>query len=211
MTTDRTTRLPASAAGANGFRALISEAWEATAVVADDVEPSTREAAFTLVLEAMLRKQAPPPPAAPAVPNDDQPGDEIIDVLYATPGQRSEAIASYLEIAGTDAEALYDVAGPAPRLRRVPHLECVTEQQAHRKIALLVCAGRTAIALDTGTEHIREAVVRLTGANIDPVPVLDGAKEFSLRGRPDSPNRLVRLTGWGLGAARDVAQGLVWL
>ena len=44
------------------LRALISEAGDATDVVADQVQPATREAAFKLVLEAMLRNDSHPPP-----------------------------------------------------------------------------------------------------------------------------------------------------
>ena len=190
-------------------RALISEAWAATDVVADQVQPATREAAFKLVLEAMLRNG--PLSAAEIIATLNGATDEPIDPTYATPSQRTEAIASYLELSLANVEDLYDVANTAPRLRKHPRLESGTDQQIRSNIALLVCAGRTAVGLDTGTDHIRRNVAHITGVNVDPAPLLDDMREFSLRGDANSPNRLVRLTGWGLGAAREVAQDFTCL
>ena len=191
------------------LRALISEAWNATDVVADQVQPATREAAFKLVLEAMLRNGSTPP--AEIIASLNGAADEPIDPTYATPSQRIEAIASYLELSLANVEDLYDVANAAPRLRKHPRLESGTDQQIRRHIALLVCAGRTAVGLDTGTDHIRRNIAHITGVDVDPVPFLDDMREFSIRGNADSPNRLVRLTGWGLGAAREVAQDFTCL
>lgn len=191
----------------NGMRALVSEAWAATDVVADKVGPSTREAAFKLVLEAMLRDDPTPPSAPPASSNGA--ADEPIDGAYATPQQRAEAIGSYLGLPLAEVCELYDVSHSAPQLRSARGIETGTDEQIRLRVALLVCAGRTAVGLDTGTEHVRRAVLQIVGADIDPSPVLEDAQEFSLRGGADSPNRLVRLTGWGLGVARDAAQALV--
>lgn len=207
MTTQGAERRAIEAAGGNGMRAVVSEAWAATDVVADKVGPSTREAAFKLVLEAMLRND----PASPAAPTSLSNGaaDEPIDGTYATPQQRAEAIGSYLGLPLTEVRELYDVSSGAPRLQNVRGLETGTDEQIRLRVALLVCAGRTAVGLDTGTENVRHAVVQIVGADIDPSPVLENAQEFSLRGGVDSSNRLVRLTGWGLGVARDAAQALV--
>ena len=191
------------------LRALISEAWAATDVVADQVQLATREAAFTLVLEAMLRNG--PLSAAEIIASLNGATDEPIDPTYATPSQRIEAIASYLELSLANVEDLYDVANTAPRLRKHPRLESGTDQQIRSNIALLVCAGRTAVGLDTGTDHIRRNIAQITGADVDPAPLLDDMREFSLRGDANSPNRLARLTGWGLGVAREVAQDFTCL
>ena len=207
MATQGAERWTGEAAAGNGMRALVSEAWAATDVVADKVGPSTREAAFKLVLEAMLRDDPAPPSAPPASSNGA--ADEPIDGTYATPQQRAEAIGSYLGLPPAGVRELYDVSHSAPQLQSVRGLEMGTDEQIRLRVALLVCAGRTAVGLDTGTEHIRRAVIQIAGADVDPSPVLEDAQEFSLRGGADSPNRLVRLTGWGLGVARDAAQALV--
>lgn len=206
--TTQTAELPPTAS-TQTLRALISEAWAVTDVVADQVEPATREAAFKLVLEAMLRNGASPPAEIAASLNGAP--DEPIDPTYATPSQRTEAISSYLELSAADVDALYDVANAAPRLKDHPRFGSGTDRQIRSNIALLVCAGRTAVGQDTGTDHIRRNIAQITGVDVDPVPFLDDMREFSLRGSADSPNRLVRLTGWGLGVARDVAQDFVCL
>ena len=207
MTTQGAERRAPDTASGNGMRAMISEAWAATDVVADKVGPSTREAAFRLVLEAMLRDGGSTPSAPVALSNGA--ADEPIDGTYATPLQRAEAIGSYLDLPLSAVGELYDVSASAPQLQNSPGLMTGTDEQIRRRVALLVCAGRTAVGLGTGTEHVRRAVLQILGADVDPRPVLDNAQEFSLRGGVDSPNRLVRLTGWGLGVARDAAQALV--
>lgn len=206
MTTQWTERRAVQTAVGNGMRAVVSEAWAATDVVADKVGPSTREAAFKLVLEAMLRDEPASPIEPPVVSNGA--ADEPIDGTYATPQQRAEAIGSYLGLPPAEVRELYDVSHSAPRLQNVRGLETGTDEQIRLRVALLVCAGRTAVGLDTGTENVRRAVIQIAGVDADPSPVLEDAQEFSLRGEADSPNRLVRLTGWGLGVARDAAQAL---
>ena len=46
-------------AGHSPMSKLVAEAWDATNVVAEQVDPATREAAFRLILEALLRNGGP--------------------------------------------------------------------------------------------------------------------------------------------------------
>ena len=195
------------------LRALISEAWNATDVVADQVQPATREAAFKLVLEAMLRNGSTPPAESEIELNlndadeqDSEPEPDSIDISLATPEQRAWAIADYLRISVDQALCLYSVDEPDPLLR-LPVASLPDDcQSAVRELALLVAAGRSAVGLDTGTQHIRTAVNAL-----DPpvacalLAVLAAMDELVVRGDPQSPNRLVRLRGIGVEAARALA------
>ena len=195
------------------LRALISEAWAATDVVADQVQPATREAAFKLVLEAMLRNGSTPPAESEIELNlndadeqDSEPEPGSIDISLATPEQRAWAIADYLRIDVDQALCLYSVDDRDPLLR--PPLASLSDdcQAAVRELALLVAAGRSAVGLDTGTQHIRAVVDALD----PPAPcgflsVLEAMDELAVRGDPQSPNRLVRLRGIGVEAVRALA------
>ena len=193
------------------LRALISEAWAATDVVADQVQPATREAAFKLVLEAMLRNGSTPPAEIELNLNDDdeqdsEPEPGAIDVSLATPEQRAWAIADYLRISVDQALCLYSVDEPDPLLR-LPLANLPDDcQAAVRELALLVAAGRSAVGLDTGTQHIRAVVDTLDSpAACGFLSVLEAMDELVVRGDPQSPNRLVRLRGVGVEAVRALA------
>ena len=193
------------------LRALISEAWAATDVVADQVEPATREAAFKLVLEAMLRNGSAPPAESElnlndADEQDSEPEPGSIDISLATPEQRAWAIADYLRIDVDQALCLYSVDDRDPLLR--PPLTSLPDdcQAAVRELALLVAAGRSAVGLDTGTQHIRAVVDALEPpAPCGLLSVLEAMDELVVRGDPQSPNRLVRLRGIGVEAVRALA------
>ena len=211
---------------AEGLRALVAEAWAVTEVVADQVDPSTREAAFKLVLEAMLRDGGPTSPfgevevAGAGVDDletepievDDvdvqerEPEPDSIDVSLATPEQRAWAIADYLKIDVEQTLSLYDVTCSVPVLHAPGGRLAAERTKATRELALLVIAGRSAVAVATGAEDLRCAASTydaLDGCDI--VSALDESDEVVVRGDPDSANRLVRLRGIGVEAARVVA------
>ena len=210
--TTQTAELPPPAS-TQALRALISEAWAVTDVVADQVEPATREAAFKLVLEAMLRNGSTPPAESELEleldddeEQDGEPEPGSIDVSLATPEQRAWAIADYLRIDIDQALCLYNVDDQDPLLR--PPLTNLSDdcQAAVRELALLVAAGRSAVGLETGTEHIRAVVDALEPpAACGVLAVLEAMDELVVRGDPQSPNRLVRLRGIGVEAVRALA------
>ena len=132
-----------------------------------------------------------------------------IDDTYATPEQRAAAIARYLHIQPDEVEDLFDVSELEPLLRMSSKNLSTSKSAATREIALLVLAGRTAMALDTGTHHIRDAAERhhrLDPANF--IKTLEAMETVGLRGAPESPNRLVRLKVVGIEAARKLAAKL---
>ena len=228
MTTQGAERWTGEAADGNGMRALVSEAWAATDVVADKVGPSTREAAFKLVLEAMLRDgDGGSPPLfgevevagagvddleAEPIEVDDvdvqerEPEPDSIDVSLATPEQRAWAIADYLKIGVEQTLCLYDVTSSAPVLYAPADRLSTDGKKATRELTLLVIAGRSAVGTATGTEDLRCAASTYAALDdCDLMSALDGIDEVVVRGDPDSVNRLVRLRGIGVEAARSVA------
>ena len=59
MASEQSEPLVSQVAGRSPMSKLVAEAWDATNVVAEQVDPATREAAFKLILEALLRNGEP--------------------------------------------------------------------------------------------------------------------------------------------------------
>ena len=202
---------------AERLRRIVADAWDATSPVADQVDLETRQSAFRLLLEAMLQNGYEPAPEEPPAVDETPPTDQwpetddwSIDRAFATEVQRTDAVAMSLGLEYDEAQSLYDLSGPDPRLRVDPAKLAADRQSALREITLLVCVGRGAVGLDSGTRHVREAAA----AHQRPVPVgdfnacMESIPDIVLRGHSDSDNRLVRLRGTGVEAARDLAQRL---
>ena len=204
---------------AERLRRIVADAWDATSPVADQVDLETRQSAFRLLLESMLQNgYEPAPEEPPAVdeppPEIDQwsePDDWSIDRAFATEVQRTDAVAMSLGLEYDEAQSLYDLSGPEPRLRVDPAKLAADRQSALREITLLVCVGRGAVGLDSGTRHVREAAA----AHQRPVPdgdfniCVESIPDVVLRGHSDSENRFVGLRGKGFDAAGELARRLV--
>ena len=146
------------------------------------------------------------PSAAPG-PEPVEPA--VIDDLFATESQRAAAIARYFDLELQEAKDLFDVTQSDPVLIANSKRLASAKLAGTREITLLVLAGRTAMALDTGTHHIRDAAERhhrLDPANF--IKTLGAMETVGLRGAPESPNRLVRLKVVGIEAARELAARL---
>ena len=188
---------------------LVRDAWLATAQLGESATAETREAAFTLVLESLLKAndvaysvKADTGVAQAEPPDDSNP--------YATPELRMDAISQYLEIEGDDVEVLFSFAETEPTLQVQPQRLSSQKQTATREIAQLVVAGRTALGLQSTTDHIRERVEfyrRYDAANF--MSALQDAKELVVLGKPRSKSRVVRLRGVGVEAVKELAQKLV--
>ena len=202
---------------AERLRRIVADAWDATSPVADQVDLETRQSAFRLLLEAMLQNGYEPAPEEPPAVDEPPPTDQwsetddwSIDRAFATEVQRTDAVAMSLGLEYDEAQSLYDLSGPEPRLRVDPAKLAADRQSALREITLLVCVGRGGIGLDTGTRHVREA------AAAHQRPVSDGEfnacmeniPDIALRGHPDSDNRFVGLRGKGFDAGRELARRL---
>lgn len=204
--------LPQTKAGAD-MSAVVREAWLATSQLGEDVAPGTREIAFKLVLEAMLRSDGSAPSGVENSDNgsSDAPSDDSADNdLYSTPELRMDAISSYLEIAGDEVEILFAIDVAEPKLQVHPTKLARTRSKATREIALLVLGARTALGLDTQTNDVREYVERYKkydAANF--AKTLQNSPELVVLGKPRSSQRTVRLRNKGVDAARELAKQLV--
>ncbi len=194
------------------LQGAVGQAQTAVATLLDQDRP-LGEIAFREVLQHLLAglngadasvvaAAAPAPARASGTQSD-------IDDTYATPEQRATAIARYLHIQPDEVEDLFDVSEFEPLLRMNSKNLSKVKSAATREIALLVLGGRTAMALDTGTHHIRDATDRHD--RLDPtnfMKTLEAMETVRLRGAPESPNRLVRLKVVGIEAARKLAAKL---
>ena len=190
------------------LREAVGQAQTAVATLLEQDRP-LGQIAFREVLQHLLAGLNDADAAAASAParGSDTHGD--IDDTYATPEQRAAAIARYLHIQPDEVEDLFDVSELEPLLRMSSKNLSTSKSAATREIALLVLAGRTAMALDTGTHHIRDAAERhhrLDPANF--IKTLGAMETVGLRGAPESPNRLVRLKVVGIEAARELAARL---
>lgn len=192
---------------------LLADAWDVADSLPEHVSAETREAAFRMAFEAMLRNgrngTAVAEPEEQASSPTLSEGDPIDD-LFATEVQRTDAVASYLGISLDEARDLYNLEGPEPHLIvRRNQLSQDSATDAMRQITLLVCAGRAAINLDTGTSHVRRAVSDILGSDANLLRTIEGMSEVSLRGASGSRNRLVRMKGLGVDAVREFAKEIV--
>ena len=198
----------ATTAPAEGLRALVAEAWAATDVVADQVDPSTREAAFKMLLEAMLRNGAPiPTPDGESEP-ESQPQNGVGDQRNAA--DLGYSLADMFGISPEDVPNLFDVTDGEPKLILDHRKLSRKSAAATRELTLLVCAARDALRLSTPTTLIRsvaEAYDRLDSANF--MSTLRSMDEVAVRGRPSSRESTLRLRKIGVDAARELAQRLV--
>ena len=203
--------LPQSAAGID-MASVVREAWLATATLDEVADPQTRQSAFMLVLEAMLRSRSEASVEA-AVPRNgaeaDSPADKGDD-LYSTPELRGDAISSYLQIAREHVEVLFAIEELEPTLQLAAQNLARGKRPATREIALLLVAARTSLGLDTLTDHIRESAEHYRKYDgPDFLSTLQKSEEFVVLGRPRMRARVVRLRRAGVAAAQELAQKLV--
>ncbi len=198
------------AASTDGLKELVQQAQDAAAELLK-ADPELGRIAFREILGHLLRElqlteQANGAAAAIASSAD---VESSIDETYATEEQRAWAVAQSFNIDIHEARDLFDLSGPDPMLQ--VHSKSLAKQRstATREIALLVCGARTALGLDTGTDHIRVAAERHN--RLDPpnfMKTLGAMKQIVVRGSPGSHNRLVRLKVTGVEKARELAAQL---
>ena len=186
---------------------LVAQAREAASVLTDD-DKDLRPIAFERVLEHLLgngeeRTQA----VASATVG---PSAEPIDAILGTEQQRVDATARYFSVTPEQVRELFDLSSDEPQLLLSSRKLANGKATAVREIALLVCGLRTAVGLDTGTQHIRQAADdfnKLDSANF--MTTISGMDQIAVLGKPGSPNRLIRMRAIGAEKARPLAQRLV--
>lgn len=132
-----------------------------------------------------------------------------IDTAYATYDARAEAVGRYFGISLEDAGDLFDLNEEAPTLALPSAKIAKSKAQAVRQIALLVCGARTALGLETGSNNIRDAAETYGKVDSNFMAHLTKFEQIAVRGKPSSPNRLVRMRVIGAEAAQRLAQKLV--
>ena len=210
ITEAREPLVPQTQAGSD-MASLVREAWLATATLDGVADAHTRQSAFVLVLEAMLRRSSNGPTQA-ATPTNGVSGSPTDggDDLYSTADLRGDAISSYLEVPRDQVERLFAIEEPEPTLQLPVQKLALGKRPATREIGLLVVAARTALGLDTFTDHIRESAEyyrKYDGPNF--LSTLQKSDEFVVLGRPRTRARVVRLRRAGVAGARELAQKLV--
>ena len=169
------------------------------------------EIAFRHVLEHLLGElHAEARNGSPGAPSESEAKTPAaIDDLFATESQRAAAIARYFDLELQEANDLFDITQPDPVLIANSKRLATAKAAGTREIALMVVGARTAMALDTGTEHIRETAERY--GRLDPpnfIKTLGAMEQIALRGGPKSQNRLVRMKAIGAEEARALAAQL---
>ncbi len=192
---------------------LVKEAWLAASQLGDEVAAETRDAAFKLVLEALLRNGGSAPSFAETTEgtsSETQSVEEVNEDLYSTPELRMDAISAYLEIEGEEVELLFETELAEPRLHISGTKLARAKSQGTREVALLVLGARTALGLDTQMNDLRRYVEyykKYDAANF--ATTLQTSPELVVLGKPRSSHRIVRLRSKGVEAARELAKRLV--
>ena len=193
------------------LKAMVDDAWAATEALGSD-ESDVRRVAFERLLTHLLAGDR--DGASPTIGTVESNGlqgasAEPLDGSYATEEQRAWAIAQSFQIGIDEVRDLFDLSDAEPVLQVSRKQLNERKSAATREIVLLVCGARTALGLDTGTDHVREAAEQ--HGQLDPpnfMRTLDAMEQIALRGSPGSSNRLVRLKGIGVEAARELASKL---
>lgn len=167
-----------------------------------------REIAFEKLLDYELDRTA-NPNGSNVRQGKTEPRADQIDTSYSTPQMRADAVGRYFDISPDDAMDLFDLSEEEPGLQIQSHKLDGAVAGAVREIALLVCGVRTALGFETGSRHIREAADHYNKLESHFNQYLTEFDLIAVRGKPRSPNRLVRMRVVGAEAARELAQRLV--
>lgn len=135
--------------------------------------------------------------------------NDPLDTSYATPEMRADAIARYFGISSDEANDLFDLHDQVPTLQVQSTKLDSSIAGAVREIALLVCGSRTALGIETGSKDIRVVANEYKRFDGNFNKHLNEFDLIAVRGKPRSPNRLVRMRVVGAEAARTLAQRLV--
>ncbi len=190
------------------LKAMVDDAWAATETLSG-CEPDVRQVAFERLLTHLLSgDRGGAPVTGGGVESNGLQGAsaEPLDSSYATEEQRAWAVAQFFQIGIDEVRDLFDLGDAEPFLQVGNKQLNKQKSAATREIVLLVCGARTALGLDTGTEHIREAADRHGRLDLPNfMRTLGAMEQIALRGSPGSGNRLVRLKAIGVEAARELA------
>ena len=212
MTTESNAALSELGMSGLNMALLVREAWHATSELAKDISPETREAAFKLVLAAMLRGSGTDLVRVGEFSDSSELASSVgeLDDHYSTPELRSDGISEYLRIDEEAVPALFAVGEREPMVQVDPLTLSDSRRIALRELSLLEVAGRTAVGLDTNQIDVQATVDRYQACERQAyLPRLLACDDVLFLGRPSNGERLVRLTGSGVGTVRKLAQRLL--
>ncbi len=189
----------------NRYAEMVAEAREAAAVLSEE-DRDLRPIAFRSVLDHLLGNGNGVASSEATKPKREE---EPIDSSLATEELRVASAARYFHIEPAQVREIFDLRGEEPEL--VVHSSKLASKKAEavREIALLIGGIRTATALETGTSHIRDAAKAYNKFDGNFMKILGEMDRIAVLGKPQSPNRLVRMRVIGAEAARPLAQRLV--
>ena len=168
-----------------------------------------REIAFEKLLEHELSSESRANDSEVTTSEPSGADQEIVDTSYSTPAMRADAVAQYFKIDPNAASDLFDLSGESPILSIPSNKIQGTRAASVRQIALLICGARTALGLETGSSHIREAAETYGKFDANFMKHLTTFDKIAVRGKPSSRNRLVRMRVIGSEEAQVVAQRMV--
>lgn len=167
-----------------------------------------REIAFEKLLEHELSTthngNGPPSVMAASKQND-----VSVDTSLSSPQMRADEVAQYFGIDPESTGDLFDLKEEVPALNLPANRLTQTKAQGVREISLLVCGVRTALGLDTGSQDIKLVAEHYNRLDANFMKHLTGFDKVAVRGKPGSPNRLVRMRATGAEECRTLAQRLV--
>lgn len=194
----------------NRYRDLVAQALEAAGAV-DDQE--LKRIAFEHVLDHLLGngddRAATRDHALAEVPQVTPEASDPIDSSLATEQQRIDAAAHYFDISPEQVQDLFDLRGEEPQLSLHSTKLAARKTAAVREIALLIGGVRTAVALETSTNHIQAVAKTYDKFDSNFMATLSKMPEVAVLGKRGSQNRAVRMKVIGAEAARPLAQRLV--
>ena len=171
-------------------------------------DPERQQIAFERVLDYLLAGATPPPsPNGADLPRATEQSDQESPLGSAQ--QRSDEVAAFFGIDSERVGDLFELTDEEPQLVLSPKDLDGKSAPDTRKVALLVTGVRSALGLDTSTEHIRESARRLHALDTNNFKATLGKMaEIALMGSPSAKSRPVRLKTAGVASARDLVAAL---
>ena len=191
---------------ADELRALVEDAWNATAALED--APADRSGAFRMVLEAALRDNGGGAWRAAGETGD---AESSLASGCDTAEGRTSALAAAFAIKREQVADLFDVRSAEPTLTAFATQRLARDcRPATREITLLICVARNAVGLSTGTWLLRDLAGTYDRLDLkDFEATLEAMEEIFVHGEAGADDRGITLRSLGFEAAREIAQRML--
>ena len=191
---------------ADELRALVEDAWNATAALEDAAVD--RGEAFRMVLEAALRDNG---GGAQQAAGETGGAGASPASSCDTAEARTSALAAALAIKHEQVADLFDVRSTEPALTTFAARQLARDcRPGMREITLLICVARNAVGLSTGTWLLRDLAGTYDRLDLkDFEAALESMEEIFVRGVAGDEDRGITLRSLGVEAAREIAQRML--